>query len=404
MREDKGRNQTMIYPYSQPYLDDNDKSEVLSVLQGQYLTQGPVVDRLEEALTSMFSVKHAVVCNSGTAALHLTYLGLGLGPNAGLVTSAITFLSTANAARMCNAPVGFADVDPKTGNVTLETIMEAVASAPFKVRAISVVHLGGRPCDVCAIREYANSIGAYLVEDACHAPMAKYSSKLVNALYTVGSCSHSDVATLSFHAIKHITAGEGGVVLTNSDELAEQSRLLRSHGMVRDLAQLRKNENANAPWYYEMQRLGYNYRLSDINCALAINQIPRLEININRRQRIAELYYKYLAGLEYIDLPEKIFPSHGVHAWHLFAPRFDFKKIGKSRSELMRTLADRGVGTQVHYIPLYRQPYYQHNAETIDFVGSESYYQQTLSLPMYYGLNDADVSKIAQIIRSVVDK
>ena len=174
--------------------------------------------------------------------------------------------------------------------------------------------------------------------------------------------------------------------------------------MVRDLPQLRKNENEDAPWYYEMQRLGYNYRLSDINCALAINQIPRLEININRRQRIADLYYKYLAGLEYIDLPEKIFPPHGVHAWHLFAPRFDFKKIGKSRSELMRTLADRGVGTQVHYIPLYRQPYYQHNAETIDFVGSESYYQQTLSLPMYYGLNDADVSKIAQIIRSVVDK
>ena len=164
----------MQYPYSRPHLDDDDIAEVMSVLQGQFLTQGPVVARLEIALQDLFSVKHAIICNSGTAALHMAYTGLGLGPNAGLITSAVTFLATANAARMCNAPIGLADVCQVTGNVTLETIKAAVEAASFEVHAIAVVHLGGRPCEMIAISKYAKSIGACLIEDACHAPMAQY--------------------------------------------------------------------------------------------------------------------------------------------------------------------------------------------------------------------------------------
>ena len=393
----------MQYPYSRPHLNDDDIAEVLSVLQGQFLTQGPVVLRLEEALQNLFVVKHAIICNSGTAALHMAYDGLGLGPDAGLITSAVTFLATANAARMCNAPVGLADVDPITGNVTLETIKAAVETASFKVRVIAVVHLGGRPCEMIAISAYAKSIGAYLVEDACHAPLAEYTDT-ARAIFSVGSCAHSDATTLSFHAIKHITAGEGGVLLTNSDALAKQARLLRSHGMVRDPSELKSQENADAPWYYEMHEFGYNYRLSEVSCALALNQVSRLAKNNRRRQEIAALYHQHLGGIGFIQLPEIINPENGSHAWHLFAPKFDFDAIGKSRKEIMLALADRGIGSQVHYIPLYHQPYYQNDCHTNAFSGAEEYYRQTLSLPMYYGLDDCDIEKIAQIVGSVVNR
>ena len=392
----------MQYPYSRPYLNDDDIAEVLSVLQGQFLTQGPVVVRLEEALQNLFVVKHAIICNSGTAALHMAYDGLGLGDDAGLITSAVTFLATANAARMCNAPVGLADVDPVTGNVTLATIKAAVEAASFKVRAIAIVHLGGRPCEMIAISAYAKSIGAYLVEDACHAPLAEYTDT-AGTSFRVGSCAHSEAATLSFHAIKHITAGEGGVLLTNSDALAKQARLLRSHGMVRDPSELKNQENAGAPWYYEMHELGYNYRLSEVSCALVFNQVLRLEKNNLRRQEIAALYHQHLGGMDFIKLPEIISPKNGSHAWHLFAPRFDFNGIGKSRKEIMLALADQGIGSQVHYIPLYHQPYYQNDYHSSAFSGAEEYYRQTLSLPMYYGLDDHDIEKIAQIIESVVN-
>jgi dTDP-4-amino-4,6-dideoxygalactose transaminase len=389
------------YPYSRPFLNDDDIAEVMSVLQGQFLTQGPVVVRLEKALQELFSVKHAVVCNSGTAALHMTYVGLELGPDAGLITSAVTFLATANAARMCNAPVGFADVDAVTGNVTLETIKAAVEAASFKVRAIAVVHLGGRPCEMIAISAYAKLIGAYLVEDACHAPLAKYTDE-EGASFTVGSCTHSEAATLSFHAIKHITAGEGGVLLTNSDVLAKQARLVCSHGMVRDPSEFKNQENVGKPWYYEMHVLGHNYRLSEVGCALALNQVSRLAKNNKRRQEIAALYHQHLGGMGFVKLPEIISPKNGSHAWHLFAPRFDFDSIGKSRQEIMWALADQGIGTQVHYIPLYHQPYYQSDTGPNMFNGAEEYYRQSLSLPMYLGLDDHDILKISQIIESIV--
>jgi len=393
----------MRYPYSRPNIVAKDIEAVMAVLQGQFLTQGPVVERLESALKNLFPVKHAVVCNSGTAALHMAYNGLELGPNAGLITSAVTFLATANAARMCNAPVGLADVDPVTGNVTFETIKAAVEAASFKVRAIAVVHLGGRPCEMIAIRAYAKSIGAYLVEDACHAPLAEYTDA-AGASFSVGSCAHSDAATLSFHAIKHVTAGEGGVLLTNSDALAKQARLFRSHGLERDPSELKNQDCAGAPWYYEMHELGYNYRLSEVSCALALNQVSRLAKNNQRRQEIAALYHQHLSGMDFVKLPEITSPENGSHAWHLFAPRFDFDAIGKSRKEIMFALADQGIGSQVHYIPLYHQPYYKDKESDNTFAGAEKYYQQTLSLPMYFGLSDDDIYKISTTLRSVINR
>jgi len=392
----------MRFHYSRPCLSKDDVSAVVSVLEKSFLSQGPVVERLEKALVKLFSIKHAVVCNSGTAALHMAYHGLGLGPNAGLITSSITFLATANAAAFCNAPVGFADVDPVTGNVTVDTLRVAVRRANFPVRAISVVHLGGRPCDIVSITKHAESIGALVIEDACHAPMANYSNKF-GEHFSVGSCAHSQAATLSFHAIKHMTTGEGGVLLTNDDELAEQARLFRSHGITRDVSKMDDVDDAGSPWYYEMHQLGYNYRLSDINCALCLNQVSRLDSNIKRRQKVAELYNAYLGDLDIVRLPETTLANGATHAWHLFAPAFDFDRIAKSRKQVMAELAELGVGTQVHYIPLYRQPYYRQDFSTGMFGGSETYYKSTLSLPMYYGLTDKDVETICAFVRSVID-
>jgi len=391
----------MKFPYSRPNLTNADVAEVVSVLGQQFLSQGPIVVQLEAKLQRLFSVKNAVVCNSGTAALHMAYDGIGLGPSAGLITSSLTFLATANAASFCDAPVGFADVDPLTGNVTVETLKAAVNAAKFDVRAIAVVHLGGRPCDITVIKEYADSIGAYLIEDACHAPMAQYKNKS-GELFSVGSCVHSHAATLSFHAIKHMTTGEGGVLLTNDDELAERARLFRSHGITRDASEMVNSKDAGSPWYYEMHQLGYNYRLSEINCALCLNQVKRLSANIRRRQEIAQMYHSFLGDLDALHLPE-IAPSNGAtHAWHLFAPAFDFDHIGKSRKQVMAELADKGIGTQVHYIPLYRQPYYREDYSTGIFDGAETYYKKTLSIPMYYGLTDKDVETISAGVRSVV--
>lgn len=392
----------MKFHYSRPNLTEADVAEVVSVLRQQFLSQGPIVEQLENKLRKLFSVKSAVVCNSGTAALHMAYDGIGLGPEAGLITSSVTFLATANAARFCDAPVGFADVDPLTGNVTVETLKAAVNAAKFDVKAISIVHLGGRPCDITAIKDYADSIGACLVEDACHAPMAQYKSK-TGELFSVGSCAHSHAATLSFHAIKHMTTGEGGVLLTNDDELAERARLFRSHGITRDASVMMNSKDAGSSWYYEMHQLGYNYRLSEINCALCLNQVPRLSANIRRRQEIAKLYHSFLGDLDVLHLPE-IAPLNGsTNAWHLFAPAFDFDRIGKSRKQVMAELADKSIGSQVHYIPLYRQPYYREDYSNGLFDGAETYYGKTLSIPMYYGLTDEDVATIASGVRSVID-
>ena len=392
----------MKFHYSRPNLTEADVAEVVSVLEQQFLSQGPIVVQLEAKLQKLFSVNHAVVCNSGTAALHMTYDGIGLGPDDGLITSSITFLATANAARFCGAPVGVADVDPLTGNVTVETIKTAVDAADFKVKAIAVVHLGGRPCDIIGIKQYADTIGAFLIEDACHAPMAQYLDTS-GIKFSVGSCAHSDVSTLSFHAIKHMTTGEGGVLLTNDEKLAERARLFRSHGITRNVSDMLNSDDVGSPWYYEMHQLGYNYRLSEINCALCLNQVSRLTANIQRRQRIAELYHSFLNDIETVRLPE-IAPSDGVsHAWHLFAPAFDFDHIGKSRKQVVAELANKGIGTQVHYIPLYRQPYYRKECSTGTFDGAEAYYKKTLSIPMYYGLTDKDVEIISVGVRSIVD-
>ena len=395
--------ETMQYPYSRQMITQQDIDSVVEALHSRLITQGSYVTEFESKLSALLGAQQVVVCNSGTAALHMLYHGIGLSATSGLITSAVTFAATANAARMCGAPVGFADVDPITGLVTLETIKAAVEMASFPVGAIALVHLGGRPCDITRIKAYADSIGAVLVEDACHAPLARYSDD-EGVLHAVGKCAHSAAATFSFHAIKHITTGEGGAVVTNDEELAQRLRRFRSHGVTRCAELLVKRDEAKNPWYYEVQELGFNYRLSDLNCALGVSQLDRLEASNRHRQTLAESYHAHLSDCDLITLPKLIPLDEGCHAWHLFAPKFDFVGANLSRAQFADTLAKHGVGTQVHYIPLYMHPYYDGYGSAVDFPGAESFYQSTLSLPIYHGLMEEDIHVISSKVKAVMNR
>jgi len=387
------------FPYARQWVTEDDVAAVTAVMRGPFLTQGLVLPEFEAALAKTFGARHAVVCNSGTAALHLAYLALELGPERGLITSPITFLATASAARLCGAPVAFADVDSRTGNMTVESARRALESAPFPVAALAPVHLGGRPCDLAGLRALADRHGCAIVEDACHAPLAAYRDA-EGARFVVGACSHSDVAVLSFHAIKHVAMGEGGAVLTSSDRIAERARLLRNHGMTRDPAAWVAAPEPEAPWYYEMHDVGWNYRATELQCALGLSQLKRLDESNRRRAEIAARYDERLGNLKYIAPPPAPIRAD-EHAWHLYPVAIDFAALGASRGQVMKALAARGVGSQVHYIPLYRQPYYAAQGHA-PLPGAETYYARTLSLPMYLGLENGDVDEICDAVRAVV--
>ena len=390
------------YPYSKPTITFDDINEVTKVLKSEFLTQGKCIESFEKKLATTFSVKYAIACNSGTAALHMVYNSLGLNSQNGIITSPITFLATANAAKMCNAPVDFADVDPISGNVNLRTIKEAIKKATFKVKLIVLVHLGGRPCEIADIFKYANKKGIKIIEDACHAPLSKYYDPYIG-LCTVGSCKHSEAVTLSLHSIKHFTSGEGGVILTNSLNIFEKCKLLRSHYMEKNKNNFLNQKEINKPWYYEATDLGYNYRLSEINSALALSQLKRIFSNIKKRNILATYYNELLKNYNGITPPALISRQKGLHSWHLYSIKVDFQFFKKTREYVMKKLLLNGIGTQVHYIPLYKQPIYS-NIKTLDrFEGAENYYKSTLSIPMYDTLTKSDIDGIVKYLLSILN-
>ena len=383
------------FPYAMPEITDSDIKRVIKILKNGYLTQGKEIISFESAISKKFHCKYSMVCNSGTAALHLVYSSLKLGPKNGLLTSPITFLATANAAKMCNAPVIFSDVDPDTGLMTPETIEKALLGSKIKIKVITVVHLGGRVCDMKGISEIAKKYDCLLVEDACHAPGAYY-----NHTDPVGSCKYSIASTFSFHAIKHVAMGEGGCVTTNNQTIAEDIINKRSHGIIKDKNKFQSIPEINAPWYYEMKNLGWNYRADEMSCALGLSQLKRLNKNIQKRNMLVDLYFNFLKSSDYFDLPKKgeaLFSN----VWHLFPIKINFKKLKKSRGAVMVELASNGIGTQVHYIPLYLQPYYkQRNIK--QYSGASKYYDSTLSLPLYTQLKKEDISFISKKIKDIL--
>ena len=385
------KNKNLVYPYSKPTINKNDFSNVLKVLKDGYLTQGKKLIDFEEKLKELFKAKYTIACNSGTASLHLIYMALNAGPNKNVLTTPLTFVATANAARMCGAKVFFSDVHKDTGLMDLKST-EKILKSNNKIHIISIVHLAGRLVDMEEVSYLAKKYNCYVVEDACHAPGSSFKNRLNDEIFT-GSCKYSIASSFSFHAIKHITTGEGGCVTTNNKILFEKIKLLRSHGLTK-----RKNNK----WENFMLELGWNYRIDEISCALGISQISRLRSGINKRRHLVKVYQRLLKNIAYIKTPE--LPSYeNSHVWHLFSISIDFKKLKKSRISVMRQLESFGIGTQIHYTPIFLQPYYkQKNSKKLP--NALIFYNNTLSLPLYPDLNNQDIKLICDKLINVLEK
>lgn len=375
-------------PYSCQTISQDDIDAVTDVLQGDMLTTGPKVSAFEVALSEKTGAQEAIVCGNGTQALHLALMAAGIGEDDHVIVPTITFLATANAVRYCGAEVIFADVDSDTGLLTPATLQQALDNNPDKtIRAVMPVHLGGHTVDMTAIREIADTHDLTIIADSCHALGGTYHG------YTVGSCTYADFATFSFHPVKAIAMGEGGAVTTNNTEVAEKMRRLRSHGM--------QPRPDLGPWVYDMAELGYNYRASDIQCALGLSQLNKLDDFINKRRELAEYYDELLAPLHsVVKSPQRV---EGCEpAWHLYAVRIDFEAAGITRGEVMTQLKEQGIGTQVHYIPVHTQPYYEDRYGHHDLPGATRYYNSTLSLPLYPSLETGNVEHIIQCLSQIL--
>ncbi|MBX7200351.1 MAG: UDP-4-amino-4,6-dideoxy-N-acetyl-beta-L-altrosamine transaminase [Rhodospirillaceae bacterium] len=393
-----------MLPYGRHVIDDDDVAAVAAVLKSPALTGGPAVDQFERALAEATGAADAVACSSGTSALHLAVLGLGLKPGDQVVAPSLTFLATANCARYVGADVVFADVDPSTGLMTPDTFRDAIArGAPGRVKAAIPVHLNGQACDMRGLRDVAATHGIALVEDACHALGTTYPG---NDTVPVGACRDSVAACFSFHPVKTVAMGEGGAVTTNDPVLAATMRRLRGHGMERNPEHSSVPEFALAPdgspnpWFYEMNEVGWNYRASDIHCALGSSQLKKLPQFLRRRQELVALYDAALKPLAPLVRP--LARTGGTVGWHLYVVLIDFAAAGKGRAALMRALSARGIGTQVHYFPVHLQPYYQRLYGRHTLPGAESYYRRCLSLPLFPAMSDTDVGRVAEALGQVL--
>jgi len=395
-----------LLPYGRHFIDEDDIEAVTRVLRGDYLTTGPAVPAFEAALANYVGAKEALACSSGTAALHLAALALGLGPGDTVIVPAITFLATANAARFVGAEIVFADVDPDTGLMTPEHLKAALADLPpTGKRALFNVHFSGQCEDVETLAKIAREARLAIVDDACHAIGTEYRTAS-GAWHKIGSNAHADLTCFSFHPVKTIAMGEGGAVSVNDAELAARIKRYRNHGAERDPAKLnepfsRDLSGMPAPWAYEMTEPGYNYRASDIHCALGLSQLKKLPQFVRERRALAALYDKLLAPLWPAVRP---LGQRGavIPAWHLYVTHIDFAQTGLTRGELMATLRGKGIGTQVHYIPVARQPYYKSRYGEPDLPGADTYYQSCLSLPLFVGMTEDDVARVADALTDLV--
>jgi UDP-4-amino-4,6-dideoxy-N-acetyl-beta-L-altrosamine transaminase len=364
-----------MIPYGRQHISSADIDAVVEVLRSDWLTQGPAVPKFEEALAGYCDARHAVAVGSATAALHVAYAGLGLGPGDVLWTSPITFVATANAARYCGADVDFVDIDPMTRCMSVDALAGKLREAESRGRLPKIVvpvHFAGQSCDMAAVRALADRYGFRVVEDACHALGGQYGSR------PVGSCCHSDAAVFSFHPVKSITTGEGGAVLTNDGALAARMARLRSHGITRDPEEM--EGEGEGGWYYQQVELGWNYRMTDIQAALGTSQLQRLDDFVAKRRALAVRYDHLLSGL-----PLRRPLLDGDSAWHIYAVCV----AGADRRTIYDLLRSTGIGVGVHYIPVHLQPAYRRlDFKPGAFPEAEAYYAGALSLPLYPDLSE----------------
>ena len=393
-------------PYGRQSIDDDDIAAVTAVLKSDALTNGPAVDAFERALVEVTGAGDVVACSSGTTALHLAVLGLGLQPGDQVIVPTLTFLATANCARYVDAEVVFADVDPETGLMTPRHLEDAIARArPGAAKVAIPVHLNGQCCDMDGLKAVADRHGIVLIEDACHALGSTYPGPS-NTRVTVGSSSASAAACLSFHPVKTIAMGEGGAVATNDPKMAAAMRRLRSHGMERAPAHpvypeyAQDTDGSANPWFYEMTDVGWNFRATDIQCALGLSQLKKLERFVARRQELVALYDAALRP--FAPLIRPVARVGGDPAWHLYVALIDFEAIGKSRAQVMRALTAAGIGTQVHYFPVHLQPYYSRRYGPQSLPGADAYYARCLSLPLFPAMANSDVERVAGALKRII--
>ena len=382
-----------MIPYGRQDIRQPDIDAVVAVLQSDFLTQGPQVPAFEQAVAAYCGAKYAVAVNSATSALHLACLALGLGPGDWLWTSPITFTASANCALYCGAQVDFVDIDPYTLNMSVAALRAKLALAKQQQRLPKVVvpvHLCGQPCDMAAIHALAQEYGFAIIEDASHAIGARHQQQ------PVGSCRYSDITVFSFHPVKIITSAEGGMALTNQAHLAEKMALLRSHGITRNPAQM--TQPADGAWYYQQIDLGFNYRMTELQAALGLSQLTRLDEYIEQRHALARRYRQALAALP-LTLPQQ--HPDAYSAYHLYVVRLH---DASRRRAVFDALRQDGIGVNVHYIPVHTQPYYRQRFgfKLGDFAEAERYYQAALSLPMYPQLSDVDFEQVCDSLRRVL--
>ena len=384
-----------MIPYGKQNINQKDIDSVLEVLKSDFLTQGPKVPLFERLVAEKVEADYAVAVNSATSALHIACMALGLGQNDWLWTSPITFVASANCGLYCGAKVDFVDIDPQTYNLCPKALECKLVEAENRGRLPKVlvaVHLCGQPCDMKAIHELSKRFGFYVIEDASHAIGGKYRGEYI------GSCRYSDITVFSFHPVKIITTAEGGMALTKDSKLFKKMELLRSHGITRDESMM--EENTHGGWYYEQIDLGYNYRMTELQAALGISQMERLDDFVASRHSLANIYNKELSELP-IDLPFQL--ENTYSGMHLYVIRLNLNEIKKSHKKVFEELRERGVGVNLHYIPVHIQPYYKRMGfDWGDFPVAENYYQEAVSIPIFHGMTDDQQNEVIATLVEVL--
>ena len=386
---------TSYIPYGRQDINAADIQSVIEVLQSDWLTQGSVVNRFEQAVADYCGVKYAIAVSSATAALHIACLAIGLGEQDWLWTSPNTFVASANCGLYCGAKVDFVDINPRTYNLSIEQLEQKLAKAALLgclPKVLVPVHFAGQSCEMDKIAALSQQYNFKVIEDASHAIGGTYQGK------AIGCCEFSDLAVFSFHPVKIITTGEGGMVLTNREDLYEKLIRLRSHGITRD-PNLMQGESHGA-WYYQQLELGFNYRMTDIQAALGVSQMQRLDEFVNRRRFLAQRYNHLLQGFP-LTLPWQHPETHS--SWHLYVIRLNLGKLSKTHRQLFEELRQSGIGVNLHYIPVHMQPYYQNlGFKQGDFLEAENYYQEAISIPLYYGLTEREQEQVTKALQEIL--